>query len=63
MKFSAILLGAFAALALAAPAEVPAEDVQARAAEVEERQNTSCSRCIDGWYTCCTNIACNRRRC
>ena len=52
MKFSILALGAFAALALGAPA--PAENVDHEALMVRELQarQWSCGRCSGGWVTC-----------
>jgi hypothetical protein len=58
MKFSTIILGAFVALAAAAPAPQPealaAEDVAN--AKLEARQY--CSKCSNGGRTCCGPAGC-----
>ena len=73
MKFSTIALGAFAALALAAPADVQSQEVQAIEAralaqdveavnELVARQIWQCFSCVGGWRLCCGNV-CSRNRC
>lgn len=71
MKFSAIILGAFAALALAVPTgieeikglEARAESGDAAAFnELVDRQVYTCSKCVDGYFTCC-GLGCSRYKC
>ncbi|KAH7376260.1 hypothetical protein B0T11DRAFT_293790 [Plectosphaerella cucumerina] len=71
MKFSAIVLGAFAALALAVPTEIEElEGLEARAEsgdaaafnELVDRQVYTCSKCVDGYFTCC-GLGCSRYKC
>lgn len=69
MKFSAIILGAFAALAVAAPADVSdVNALEARAMggieavnELVERQIWTCNPCNNGWRLCCGNVCSNQR--
>lgn len=71
MKFSVIALGAFAALALAAPTDVnEVQAIEARAIaqdaeavnELVSRQIWQCFSCVGGWRLCCGNV-CSRTRC
>lgn len=51
MKFTTVVLGLFAALAVAAPAPQPEAAPAPEGAKIEARQ--SCGQCHSGGRTCC----------